>query len=109
MFEVDTGSYASTLRVRDAKLAGVSVLPTAEKALAYGGASIDLVGECFIPVKLGKVEYSHKFLVVKCKEVNLCGRDLCALFNIQFSTPSGVNLINTVLKLQMFCVNTPII
>ena len=101
-FEVDTGSFVSTLRQDDAIRAGICIIPTSETALAYGGASIHLLGECIIPVRLGDVSKEVKFLVVDNKEVNLFGRDLCNVFNINLAVPSDTNsfynIKNDVLK-----------
>ena len=63
-FELDTGSYVSTLCERDVLCTGASIQPTHEKALAYGGTPIKLIGECFLPGKLGNKEIKHKFLIV---------------------------------------------
>ena len=81
-FELDTGSHISTLCERDAMKCGASIQATADRALAYGGASINLIGECKIPVKLGSFQTNHKFLVVNNREVNLLSKDLCNAMNI---------------------------
>ena len=93
-FEVDTGSYVSTLKAKDVRNAGISVVPTTEKAVAYGGTSIDLIGECILPIKLGQVVFQHRFLVVNENEVNLFGRDLCSKFDLKISIPSEINNVN---------------
>ena len=91
---MDTGSYVSTLSASDVKNSGITVLPTKEKAIAYGGTSIDLIGECISPIKLGQVVFQHRFLVVNENEVNLFGRDLCSKFDLKISLPSEINNIN---------------
>ena len=42
-FELDTGSFVSTIRRVDVIKAGGTIIPTAEKAMAYGGARINFL------------------------------------------------------------------
>ena len=41
-------------------------------------------------IRLGQVEVKHTFLVVKSREVNLFGRDLCAIFDVKLCFPSDI-------------------
>ena len=93
-FEVDTGSYVSTIRHDDARLAGAEILPTQERALAYGGAKIELLGECNINVSFASKIKMHRFLVVHSNQENLLGRDLCSAFNIKMCLPCDSNQVN---------------
>ena len=53
-------------------------------------------GETKLNVKYNNSTKLHTFLVVDCKEVNLFGRDLCKLFNVQISLPnSDIRIHNT--------------
>ena len=95
-FELDTGSFVSTIRRVDVIKAGGTIIPTAEMAMAYGGARINFCGETKLNVRYNNSTKSHTFLVVDCKEVNLFGRDLCKLFNVQISLPnSDIRIHNT--------------
>ena len=70
--ELDTGSYVSTLRLADAYAAGATVLPTRERALAYDGNTIELLGECTIFVSFASRTTKHRFLVVNsCNQTYL--------------------------------------
>ena len=95
-FEVDTGSYVSTIRLHDAHAAGAHIQPTRERALAYGGTNIELFGECNITVSFASKTKIHRFLVVASNQENLLGRDLCCAFNIKMFLPCDSNQINVI-------------
>ena len=103
-FEVDTGSYISTIRKDDAIRCGAVIHDTADTALAYGGTILKLHGECFLPVKRGKLIVENKFLVVHNNEVNLLGRDLCNLLDINLTMPK-VKDENAVFNVQNSVIN----
>ena len=93
-FELDTGSYISTISHSEAVAAGGKIHGTDQKAIAYGGADIDLIGETKLHVSYNGKTIYHSFLVVDTSEVNLFGRDLCNVFDIKLSIPS-CNKIHT--------------
>ena len=102
-FEIDTGSYVSTLCRNDALRANAVIRRTAHKALAYGGACIKLLGECNISINLNDNKIFHKFLVVENGDVNLFGRDLCDLLDVKLSLPT--NNVENIYNVSNFILN----
>ena len=102
-FEIDTGSYVSTLCRNDALRANAVIRRTAHKALAYGGACIKLLGECNISINLNDNKIFHKFLVVDNGDVNLFGRDLCDLLDVKLSLPT--NNVENIYNVSNFILN----
>ena len=84
----------STLRKNDVIAAGGKIVPTSQKAMAYGGAQIKFCGETLLHVTYGGTTKFHKFLVVDSNYVNLFGRDLCQFFNLKLFLPDRQSIFN---------------
>ena len=88
-FEVDTGSYLSTININDVKrIPNIVITPTRKKAKCYGNNIIDFIGETMLKFKYNKRTIHHNFLVVPDDCVSLLGRDLCSKMNLKLTIPS---------------------
>ena len=91
-FELDTGSYISTLNYNDAIKVGAVIRPTKVRALAYGGTVIDLIGEANIKVSYCKITKMHTFIIVDSYKINLLGRNLCSGYGMKIDfSPNSCN------------------
>lgn len=95
-FEVDTGSFISTIN-EDVlgKLRNVKILRTSKRAKGYGNSIIDFAGEVNLEVKFKKRTVTHTFLIVKAQKVSLLGRDLCKKLGIKISFPTHEYTVNS--------------
>ena len=88
IFEVDTGSYLSTINKNELiNLPNVVINETLTKAKAYGNSSIRFLGETELDFQYQKNSFKHTFLIVGGDNVSLLGRDLCAKLNIKLRLP----------------------
>lgn len=87
-FEVDTGSFLSTINKNDISLMpGVEINKTFIKAKGYGNNKISFLGETRLSLVFNDIKVIHKFLVVENSSVSLLGRDLCNKLNIRICLP----------------------
>ena len=82
-FEIDSGSFVSTLCYEDAIKLGATIKDTTCRLKAYGGSQIDVIGETNLEVNYEGVKHDHIFIVVKSSKINLFGRDLCTKFKVK--------------------------
>lgn len=93
-FEVDTGSYLSTLSANELNsMNSVNICKTSTKAKGYGDSLIEFLGEAELNIMYNKSVTKHKFLIVDSDRVSLLGRDLCNKLNLQFAVPCDINNI----------------
>ena len=96
-FEVDTGSYCSTINVLELKnIRNVKINSTSRKAIGYGANVIKFLGETNLNIKCNNVNAEHTFLVVDKNSVSLLGRDLCKKLNIKVMFSTDNNCTNAV-------------
>ena len=82
-FEIDSGSFISTLCYEDVIKLGATINNTNCKLKAYGGSQIEVIGETNLEVNYEGVKHEHKFIVVASSKINLFGRDLCTKFKVK--------------------------
>lgn len=88
-FELDTGSYISTLRKSDLNSMSNSELkPTSKRAKSYGNNPIKFLGECKLNLEFNGRTVSHKFLIVEDNCTSLLGRDLCSKLDFDIKIPN---------------------
>ena len=100
-FEIDSGSFISTLCYDDAMKLGATIETSNCKLKAYGGSQIEVIGETNLEVTYEGVKHNHKFIVVASSKINLFGRDLCSKFKVKIifdETDSIKNVKNNVLS-----------
>ena len=86
-FEIDTGSYLSTISKSVLNsLQNVVVVPTHKRAKGYGNSFINFEGETELILHYNGKEVIHSFLIVN-HPVSLIGRDLCAKLGIDVVFP----------------------
>ena len=89
-FEVDTGSFLSTISVGELKGLNCVVKKTVKRAKGYSDNVISFLGEAELMVKFNKFTFVHTFLIVKEDSVSLLGRDLCDKLNIRVVFPEHI-------------------
>ena len=86
-FEIDSGSYLSTISVTQLDNLNVRVRPTKKRAKGYGNSEIKFLGEIELKVSYNGVFFPHVFLVVNKNHTALLGRDLCQKLGFMHALP----------------------
>ena len=81
-FEVDTGSYLSTISVSQlGAIKNLLIRDTNIKAKGYGNSDIKFIGETKLLFKYKDMQIYHNFLIVEDTQTSLLGRDILAKLN----------------------------
>ena len=82
-FEVDTGSFISTINEEKLKeMCNVQINPTTKRAIGYSKTPIKFKCETNLNIECNNINVSHTFLIVDSNSVSLLGRDLRSKLNI---------------------------
>ena len=97
-FEIDTGSFVSTINIIDVRqIKSAVIVKTQKKAKGYSNTVIKFLGEVKLEVEFNNTKVLHTFLVVASNQNSLLGRDLCDKLQIKMLYPSNeTNHINSV-------------
>ena len=93
-FEIDSGSQVSTIKKSDFIKLNCELVKTSHRLFGYGGEPINVLGESEIEFFFNEKKCKHKFIIVKSKNVNLVGRDLCKKLGINFAVESESKINN---------------